>query len=509
MADKVYIAIDLKSFYASVECQDIARNPLTTNLVVADRSRTDKTICLAVSPALKKFGIPGRARLFEVEQRLKEVNAMRRLKAPGGEFTGESDDEGQLMANPSLKISFIAAVPRMARYIEISSQIYRTYLKYVAPEDIHVYSIDEVFMDVTNYLGIYKKSPKDLAMDMIKDVLQTTGITATAGIGTNLYLSKVAMDIVAKHIEPDENGVRIAELNEKSYRELLWDHTPLTDFWRVGRGYTKKLSSMGLYTMGDIARCSLGGPNDFFNEDRLYKAFGINAELLIDHAWGYEPCTMDMIKKYKPENNSLSQGQVLHCPYTFDKARIIVREMADALAMQLMEEKKVTDQVGLYIGYDMASLSDPKILKKYAGRIKNDYYGRAVPEHAHGGVGLSEFTCLSSKIIEGALAIYDNEVDPDLLIRRINIVAGHVIDEETAVKAEESSFHQMSLFEDFEAKELQKKEEKKLNDKERALQEAALKIQKKFGKNAIVKGTSMQEGATGMDRNNQIGGHKA
>ncbi|SDB24213.1 DNA methylase [Butyrivibrio sp. INlla16] len=528
---KAYIAIDLKSFYASVECHDIGRNPLTTNLVVADRSRTSKTICLAVSPALKKYGIPGRARLFEVEQKVKEINANRLMKAPGRTFTGESDDDNELSSNPSLKLDFIAAVPRMARYMEISTEIYKIYLKYISPEDIHVYSIDEVFIDATGYLGTYNRTPKELAMDMIKDVQEATGITATAGIGTNLYLAKVAMDIVAKHVEPDENGVRIAQLDEMSYREKLWNHTPLADFWRVGRGYVKKLSEVGLYTMGDIARCSLGKDMEFHNEELLYKLFGINAELLIDHAWGYEPCTMEMIKAYKPENNSLSQGQVLHCPYDFDKARIIVREMADALAMQLLEEKKVTDQIVLTIGYDMESLKIPGIAKKYKGKIKKDYYGREVPEHAHGSCNLDEFTALSGHIIDAALKIYDEKVAPELLIRRVTIVASHVIDEASSQKATEESYEQLSLFDIMNSQnadsrkenadevdqtksneEQSRANEKQLarsDEKQLALQKATLEIQKKFGKNAIVKGTSLQEGATGLERGKQIGGHKA
>lgn len=507
---KYYIAIDLKSFYASVECQDLHRNPLTTNLVVADRSRTEKTICLAVSPSLKKYGIPGRARLFEVTQRVKEVNIERLRYAPGHKFTGESDDAELLSKDPSLKLSFIAAVPRMARYMEISTSIYQIYLRYIAPEDIHVYSIDEVFMDVTKYLKIYGKTPKELAITMIKDVMNATGITATAGIGTNLYLAKVAMDIVAKHVDADENGVRIAELDEYRYRELLWDHTPITDFWRVGRGYAKRLASMGLYTMGDVARCSIGSDRDFYNEEILYKAFGINAELLIDHAWGYEPCTMEMVKAYKPDNNSVSQGQVLHCPYTFDKGRIIVKEMAEALAMDLMEDGKVTDQIVLSIGYDIDCLKDPEIRKKYKGEVTRDYYGRGlVPVHAHGSANLEEFTCLSRDIIDAALSIYDSEVNEALLIRRVTIVANHVLSEGDATKAREENFEQMSLFVDYEQKEKAAKEKEKKNAKEKALQKATLEIQKKFGKTAIARGTSFEEGATGLDRARQIGGHKA
>ena len=507
---KAFIAIDLKSFYASVECQDLSRDPLTTNLVVADRSRTSKTICLAVSPSLKKWGIPGRARLFEVEQKVEEINRERLRKAPGRQFTGESDDDEELEKNPSLKLSFIAAVPRMARYIQISTRIYQTYLKYVAPEDIHVYSIDEVFIDISKYLSIYGKSPRQLASEMIREVWNNTGITATAGIGTNLYLCKVAMDIMAKHVEPDENGLRIAELDEISYREKLWDHQPITDFWRVGRGYAKKLAAMGLYTMGDIARCSLGGDRDFHNEEILYKTFGINAELLIDHAWGYEPCTMELIKAYKPDNNSLSQGQVLHCAYTADKARIVVAEMADALALQLMDNGQLTDQVGLYIGYDRESLENPETLRKVKGKVTTDYYGRSVPEHAHGSENLGEFTCLSRIITDAVLKIFDENVDPDLLIRRINIGAGHVISEEQAKETQETSnYEQMSLFVDYEKRDEEEKVRKEKLEKEKALQEATLSIQKRFGKNAILKGLSFEEGATGRDRNNQIGGHKA
>jgi DNA polymerase V len=504
-----YIAIDLKSFYASVECQDLGRNPLTTNLVVADRSRTEKTICLAVSPSLKKYGIPGRARLFEVTQAVKDINHERARRAPGRSFTGSSDDADELAKNPSLKLDFIAAVPRMSRYMEISTQIYQIYLRYIAPEDIHVYSIDEVFMDVTKYLGTYNMTPRELAREMIKTIMKETGITATAGIGTNLYLCKIAMDIVAKHVEADENGVRIAELDEMSYRKLLWDHQPLTDFWRVGRGYAKRLSALGLFTMGDIARCSLGGEREFYNEDLLYKTFGINAELLIDHAWGYEPCTMEMVKSYRPENNSLSQGQVLHCPYTFEKGRIIVKEMAEALSMQLMEEKKVTDQIVLSIGYDIESLKDPEIRRKYSSVISKDYYGREVPVHAHGSVNLEEFTCLSSHIIEAALIIYDSQVCEDLLIRRVNIVACGVIPESDVKEIKKDEYEQLSLFVDYSQKEKEDKERAAKNAKERALQEATLQIQKKFGKTAIVRGTSMEEGATGLDRARQIGGHKA
>ena len=506
-----YIAIDLKSFYASVECQDLSRDPLTTNLVVADRSRTSKTICLAVSPSLKKWGIPGRARLFEVDQRVEEINKERLRRAPGRHFTGESDDDEKLMSDPSLKLSFIAAVPHMARYMQISTKIYQTYLKYVAPEDIHVYSIDEVFIDVAKYLSMHEMTPRQLASRMIQDVWNLTGITATAGIGTNLYLCKVAMDVMAKHVEPDENGLRIAELDELSYRKKLWTHEPITDFWRVGKGYAKKLAAIGLYTMGDIARCSLGGERDFHNEELLYKTFGINAELLIDHAWGYEPCTMELIKAYKPDNNSLSQGQVLHCAYTADKARIVVAEMADALALQLMDSGLVTDQVTLYIGYDRESLDNPEIRKKYKGKVTTDYYGRSVPEHAHGSANIGEFTCLSRLITDAVLKIYDEHVNQDLLVRRITLGAIHVISEAQAREQESkaSNYEQMSLFVDYSKRDEEQKNRKEKLEKEKALQEATLQIQKKFGKNAILKGLSYEEGATGRDRNNQIGGHKA
>ncbi len=504
-----FIAIDLKSFYASVECKDKELDSLSTNLVVADRSRTEKTICLAVSPSLKKWGIPGRARLFEVEQILKEVNRERQKNAPGGKFIGESFDDNELSLHPELKISYIAAVPRMARYMEVSTSIYKIYLKYIAPEDIHVYSIDEVFMDVTKYLNTYGLTPKELARKMILDIQENTGIAATAGIGTNMYLCKVAMDVMAKHVPADEFGVRIAELDEMSYRQNLWDHKPITDFWRVGRGYAKKLSSFGIYTMGDVARCSVGSEHDFLNEDLLYKAFGINAELLIDHAWGYEPCTMEMVKAYKPENNSISQGQVLQSAYDYKKARIIVREMADALSMQLLSEHKVTDQIVLTVGYDIESLTNPDIRNKYKGEVTTDFYGRKVPKHAHGTSNIEEFTSITSKIIDAALEIFDREVNPDLLVRRVTIIAGHVLDETDAIKKSEESFEQLSLFENYSEKEKSRENQRKKDEKERALQEATLKIQKKFGKNAILKGTSLEDGATAKERNNQIGGHKA
>ena len=507
MKNRIYIAIDLKSFYASVECIERQRDPLTTNLVVADASRTEKTICLAVSPSLKAYGIGGRARLFEVVQRIKEVNNERQWKAPNRTFTGVSDNAVDLNSNPSLALDYIVATPRMALYIEYSTQIYEVYLKYVAPEDIHVYSIDEVFMDVTAYLDTYKMTPEELARTIILDVLRTTGITATAGIGTNLYLCKVAMDIGAKHVKPDENGVRIAFLDEMSYRRLLWDHRPLTDFWRVGRGYAKKLEEIGLYTMGDIARCSIGKTNEYYNEDLLYKIFGINAELLIDHAWGYEPCTMEYIKAYKPETNSVSSGQVLHEPYTFEQARLIVKEMTDLMVLDLVEKRLMTDQLVLTVGYDIENLSDAGRREHYKGAVKTDYYGRQVPKHAHGTTNLPKPSSSTKQIMKAVVELYDKIVDPNLLVRRINISANRLIEESSWT--ENSIFEQMDLFTDYQALEEQQAKEKEAREKEKNLQRAVLDIKKKFGKNAILRGMNLEEHATAKDRNAQIGGHKA
>ena len=504
---KTYIAIDIKSFYASVECKERNRDPMTTNLVVADRSRTEKTICLAVSPALKSYGIPGRPRLFEVVQKVREANNARKRKAPNRTFSGASDDSVRLGADPSLKIDYIVAPPRMSRYMEYSTRIYNIYLKYIAPEDIHVYSIDEVFMDVTGYLNTYGMTARELAMTIIQDVLKTTGITATAGIGTNLYLCKIAMDIVAKHIEPDKNGVRIAELDEMSYRRILWNHRPLTDFWRVGRGYAKKLEEHGLFTMGDIARCSIGKPNELYNEELLYKMFGINAELLIDHAWGYEPCTMEYIKAYKPETNSVTSGQVLHCPYDFEKAKLVVKEMTDLMVLDLVDKKLVTDQIVLTVGYDIENLTDPNRSRRYRGEVTVDRYGRKVPKHAHGTTNLKKQTSSTRLITEAVLGLYDQIVDKNLLIRRINITANKLVDERTV--SEKVEFEQLDLFTDYQAREKEKAKEDAALEREKKLQMAMLDIKKKFGKNAILKGMNLQEGATARDRNEQIGGHKA
>lgn len=501
-----YIAIDLKSFYASIECRERGLDPLTTNLVVADESRTQKTICLAVSPSLKAYGISGRARLFEVVKRVQEVNRERLLHAKGQQFTGESCDDTELKNSPELELSYIAAPPRMALYVKYSTWIYEVYLKYIAPEDIHVYSIDEVFLDVSHYLKIYQMSVRELAGKIVKDVFETTGITATAGIGTNLYLCKVAMDIVAKHAKPDKNGVRIAQLDEMSYRRLLWSHKPLTDFWRVGRGYAGKLAEVGIYTMGDIARCSTGKPNEFYNEELLYRLFGINAELLIDHAWGYEPCTMKEIKAYRPETNSICMGQVLQCPYDFSKGKLIVREMTDLLALDLVEKRLVTDQLVLTVGYDIENISDEKIRAKYRGKITTDRYGRKVPEHAHGTANLKRKTSSSRLLTDAILELYDRIVNPHLLIRRMNITANHVVDE-TSVK-EQETYEQLELFADQSDTRKEKEQEETGLLKERKLQEAMLAVKKRYGKNAILKGTSLEEGATTKDRNGRIGGHK-
>ena len=497
---RTYIAIDLKSFYASVECVDRGLDPLTTNLVVADVSRTEKTICLAVSPSLKAYGIGGRARLFEVIQRVRDVNNDRK-RAAGWRMTGKSYSDLELQAHPDLELDYIAAPPRMAHYMEVSTKVYQTYLKYIAPEDIHVYSIDEVFMDVTAYLGSYKLTAHELAMKIIRDVLATTGITATAGIGTNIYLAKIAMDIVAKKIPADKDGVRIAELDEMSYRQELWDYKPLTKFWRVGHGIAEKLAIHGIDTMGKIARCSIQ------NEELLYRLFGVKAELLIDHAWGWEPCTIDIVKAYKPESNSFSSGQVLQEPYDWKKARVVIQEMADAMALDLVAKRLVTDQLVLIVGYDIESLTRPEIRVKYHGEVHTDHYGRQVPKHAYGTANLQRQTSSSHMIIEAVKELYDRIVNRDLLIRRFNLTVNHVVDE-TSVN-QKAVPEQLDLFTDYEALEKQKLEEKAALEKERRMQEAQLVIKRRFGKNAILKGLNYEEGATAKERNKQIGGHKA
>lgn len=502
--ERVYIAIDLKSFYASVECIERGLDPLTTHLVVADSSRTEKTICLAVSPSLKAHGISGRARLFEVVQRVREVNNDRRKNIKNRQFSGTSYSDLELKENPNLELTYVTAPPRMAYYIEYSSKIYGIYLKYIAPEDIHVYSIDEVFIDATSYLNTYQMTAKELAMTIIKDVLENTGITATAGIGTNLYLAKVAMDIVAKHIPANKDGVRIAELCEQNYRELLWTHRPLTDFWRVGKGIAKKLEDHGMYTMGDVARCSIGDFKDYYNEDLLYKLFGINAELLIDHAWGYEPCRISDIKSYQPQNTSVGSGQVLHEPYTYEKARIIVQEMIDLLVLDLVDKHVVTNQIVLTVGYDIENLTNPDISEQYQGEITVDFYGRKAPKHAHGTANLSRHTSSTKLIMEAVLALFDRIVDPNLLVRRVNVSANHIMYEHQVVNKQ---YHeQLNLFENYEEK---KQVDDTFLQKEKNLQKAILDIKKKYGKSAVLKGMNLQEGATTKDRNEQIGGHKA
>ena len=502
MKQRTYVAIDLKSFYASVECRERGLDPLDTNLVVADESRTDKTICLAVSPSLKSYGIPGRPRLFEVVQQVKEANVGRMYSAPGHKLVGQSCFLSELKSNPSLAIDYLIAPPRMAYYMQYSTHIYDIYLKYIAPEDIIVYSIDEVFMDVTDYLNTYKLSAKELAMKMIQDVLNTTGITATAGIGTNLFLCKVAMDIVAKHIPADKNGVRIAELDEMGFRRKLWAHQPLTDFWRVGRGYAKKLEANGMFTMGDVARCSV------YNEDLLYKLFGKNAELLIDHAWGWEPCTVAAVKAYRPENNSLGSGQVLHQPYTAEKARLVLREMADLLSLDLVSKRLVTNQLVVTIGYDKENLSTPDQKRQYHGEVTKDHYGREIPKHSHGTQNLERYTSSTKLIVGAATKLFDRIADKNLLVRRLNIVAAHVIPESEAPK-KEPGFEQLDLFTDYAAEQAKQEKEDAALARERKRQEAVLAIKKKFGKNAILRGMNLEEGATARDRNSQIGGHKA
>ena len=498
MTERIYIAIDLKSFYASVECRERGLDPLDTNLVVADERRTDKTICLAVTPSLKSYGISGRGRLFEVRQRVKEVNVARRHSAPGRELKGASVSFTELRKDPSLAVDFIIAPPRMAYYMEYSTRIYSIYTKYVAPEDIVVYSIDEVFMDVTAYLKTYGLSPHDLAMRIILDVLETTGITATAGIGTNLYLRKVAMDIVAKHLPADENGVRIAELDEMKFRRELWSHRPITDFWRVGPGTAKRLEAHRMYTMGDVALCSEE------NEDLLYRLFGKNAELLIDHAWGWEPCTIEAIKAYKPGTHSISVGQVLQSPYPNDKAKLVLREMTDGLVLDLVDKGLVTDQVVLTVGYDIENLHG----KAYRGVVETDRYGRKVPKQAHGSENLEDYTSSTRKITAAAMALFDRIVDKELLVRRMYIVANHAVAEAEAPK-KNGGYVQPSLFADQAAEEAKEKAEAEALERERKLQKATLAIKKKYGKNAILKGMNLEEGATAKERNKQIGGHKA
>lgn len=499
--EKVYIAIDLKSFYASVEAMERGLDPLTTNLVVADPSRTEKTICLAVSPSLKSYGISGRARMFELIQKVRVANAERKMKAPKRKLEGKSYNYTELNSNPSLAIDYIVAPPRMALYIEYSTRIYQVYLRHVAPEDIHPYSIDEVFIDATSYLKVKGMTPYEFAQMLVKEVLEETGVTATAGIGTNLYLCKVAMDITAKHSPADKYGVRIAQLDEMTYRETLWNHRPIRDFWRVGKGISEKLEDYGIYTMGDVARCSIN------NEILLYKLFGINAELLIDHAWGWEPCTIADIKSYRPSTNSISMGQVLQRPYEFEEARLIVREMADNLALDLVSKNLVTDQLVLVIGYDIENLTDENRRMLYKGEIKTDFYGRKVPKHARGTANIGRQTASTKLIMQAVTEAYDRITDKNLLIRRINITANHVVPEDAVEMVFQPE--QLTFFEDFEEKERRLKKENADLEREKRMQNAIVDIKHKYGKNAILKGMNFKEGATAKDRNRQIGGHKA
>lgn len=495
--ERWYVAIDLKSFYASVECVERELDPLSTHLVVADASRTNKTICLAVTPSLKALGVSGRPRLFEVVRDVERINAWRKTKA-GAPLEGKSVDARELAAQPQMALDYIVAPPRMALYMQVSAQIYSIYLRYIAPQDIVAYSVDEVFIDVTPYLRTYGMAPQELARFLVEQVLTETGITATAGIGTNLYLAKVAMDIMAKRMPPDENGVRLAMLDEQGYRQQLWDHRPITDFWRVGRGTAKRLEKMGLYTMGDVALCSAGKDSDFYNEERLYKMFGINAELLIDHAWGWEPVTMEEIKTYRPQNNSLSSGQVLQEPYTAKKARLVTLEMAEALALDLVRKHLVTDQLVLTVGYDVENL---KPGHHYQGEIHIDHYGRPVPKHAHGSIDLdgAGHTASSQAIIQATAALFDRVVDGSLLVRRITLEACHVLREDDA-RAQQ---RQQSLFDTVSP------EETAAQKRERAIQETVLALKARFGKNAVLRAMSLEDGATARLRNAQIGGHKA
>lgn len=499
MEKNCFIAIDLKSFYASVECVERGLDPLTTNLVVADESRTEKTICLAVTPAIKAYGVPGRARLFEVVQKIKAANRRRRFYAPGRKLTGTSHDATELANNPNLAIDYIVAPPRMAFYMDYSARIYKVYLRYIAPQDIHTYSIDEVFINAAPYLDTYKMTAHDLAMKLVREVLKETGITATAGIGTNLYLAKIAMDIVAKHIPPDQDGVRIAVLDEMSYRRKLWAHTPITDFWRVGKGYAEKLANIGLYSMGDIARRSL----DAQGEKELYRVFGVNAELLIDHAWGYEPCTMEAIKAYRPASTSVSSGQVLHCPYTNEQARLIVWEMADQMILDLVAKKLMTGQIVLDVGYDIENIT-----KGYTGPVHIDHYGRRVPKPAHGTVSLKKHSSSTKKLLHETLALYDRIVNPTLMVRRITITMGKLIDEDSATKQNEDVV-QFDLFSDTEKEAKESEEAEHAEQKEKSLQHAMIAIKNKFGKNAILKAANLKEEARAIARNSEIGGHKA
>lgn len=502
MSKKTYIAIDLKSFYASVECRERGLDPLTTNLVVADATKTEKTICLAVTPALKKYGLSGRSRLYHVVQKVNEINRERRKAIRWKKFTGKAVDENKLEENPFLELDYIAASPRMAYYIEYSTRIVEIYLKYVSAEDMHIYSVDEVFIDATNYLKTMKMTPKEFAKTIIQDVYKTTGITATAGIGTNMYLCKIAMDIGAKHIKPDDDGARIAYLDEKLYRKNLWTHTPITDFWRIGSGYANRLAKLGLFTMGDVANCSVGKRDEFYNEKLLYDTFGINAELLIDHAWGYENVTIKDIKSYKPERKSISNGQVLSRPYTFDEAKTILKEMLYITSLDLVRKGYVTNHLTIYVGYDVENVKTG-----FKGETKTDFYGRTLPKQARGSINLEYRTTSASHMTKKTMEWFENKVDKNLTIRRFSISADDIVDEK--YEETENNLQINFLEENPEEQVKNKKREKKLLEKEKRLQKATLEIMEKYGKNAILKGINFEEESTYIERNKSIGGHKA
>lgn len=504
---RMYAAIDLKSFYASVECRERGLDPLDVNLVVADPTRTDKTICLSVSPSLKACGIPGRPRLFEVVRQVALVNGKRKYAAPGRRLKGKSFRASELAAEPLLELDYIVAPPQMAKYMAYSTHIYSIYLKYIAPEDIHIYSIDEVFIDLTNYLELYRLSPRDLTMKLVREVLQETGITATAGIGTNMYLAKIAMDIVAKHMPADKDGVRIAELDEMSYRVKLWEHQPITDFWRVGKGIARRLAKYHLYSMGDIARCSLGGISDFYNEELLYKEFGVNAELLIDHAWGYEPTTIEKIKAYQPKSASLSSGQVLQSPYEPDKARLVALEMTDLLSLDLVAKGYVAPQLVLDIGYDIENLKGRRAML-YKGKIVIDHYGRKVPAPAHGSINLEEPTSSTRAVMAAMRVLYDRIADKSLLVRRLTVTATNLLTEKDILQRKEEPA-EIDLFADAAAGEEEKARKEAAREKEKTLQKTMLAIKEKYGKNSMLKGMNLLPGATAIERNGQVGGHKA
>lgn len=496
--EKVYMCIDLKSFYASVECVERGLNPLNTNLVVADSSRTEKTVCLAITPSLKQYGLGGRARLYEVVQKVKEINRDRSKKINYRKFLRKSYLDDELKRNYGLELGFIIAPPQMKKYMKYSTDIYNIYLKYISKEDIYVYSIDEVFCDISSYLSTYNLTPKELTSKIIQDVYNTTGITATAGIGTNMYLAKVCMDIVAKHCEPNEIGVRIAEIDERKYRELLWNHKPLTSFWRVGPGIAKKLEQNGMYTMGDIARCSIN------NENLLYKLFGVNAEFLIDHAWGWEPVGIKEVKEYKPSTNSISQGQVLHCPYDYKKTKLIVKEMVDLLSLDLVAKRKITNQLVLTIGYDIENLKSKTI--EYDGETTFDHYGREIPKHAHGTINLDYRTSSTKVLLRKCIELYERIINRNLLVRRINITACNIVDESELGKDE--VHEQLSLFNNNSKRTILNEKEKQQQEMDIKLQRTLLEIKEKYGKNAILKAMNLEEGATAKDRNEQVGGHK-